>query len=737
MKEAFKALLTAPRKWNLEIQVLFFMAIGLALIFLYQSHYRRTLENKERARQVAEEYLKLSEAIQTVGDEAAGLSLSLSKLSTASDSTALPKIEGRILQLQESAGRLSSMLPPDDANRDSLKLFIQSLIEQADLEIAYWQGVRPSEKPVAGSSEKLNRIRSSILDKRAADIHQLHREGKAHDQQDQWFNFLITFIFSVVILLTVFVVFRGIKRVRQAENSMNLALEKAESAAFTKEQFLANMSHEIRTPLNAILGYSSMLAGSRLDSSQQEFANGIETAGQALLAIVNDILDLSKLEAGMVRFEAIPIQLESLMHSIGQMFQHQANGKGLWLNIHPLQDVPAVVVGDPTRLTQMLANLISNGIKFTNQGGVDVWVKNIREEEQLAWLSFKIQDTGIGIPAGKLELIFERFEQASTDTSRKFGGAGLGLSIVRKLAELQGGHIYVRSRENQGATFYLELPYRIPGEAELPLSQAVGKARAPFEPGRLEGLTFLVAEDNPMNQHITSLMLNRWKVAHVIVSNGQEAISRIQTQSFNLILMDLQMPTMDGYRAAQEIRRLGFSVPIIALTAHAMPGEREKCLAAGMNDYLSKPVGEQELYQAILPHVFPPQPPAGHTLEEEITIDYDYLMEIAGGSKPALAELARIFLTQAPQEVEEMEAALREKQFTRLASIAHSMKGTASYMGMEYPLGQQLKQLELAARADAPGQEELSILLKKISRMTEKALQKVREEVLPLSEGQE
>ncbi|MCB9264237.1 MAG: response regulator [Lewinellaceae bacterium] len=736
MKEALKALLQTPRKWNIELQAILFMAIGLALIFLYRSHYRRTLENKEQARQVVEEYLRLSEAINAVEDETAKLNLSLAKLRTAADSVLLPDIENHILHLQEKTGQLSSMLPADDTNRDSLELFVQHHLEQAGLQIAQWQGARPARNTDTGRADEFNRIRSDLLDKKAADIHQLHLKGQAHDRRDQWFNFFISLIFSVVIILAVFAVFRGVKRDRKAEESLNHALEAAESAARTKEQFLANMSHEIRTPLNAILGYSSMLASTPLKPGQQEFAQGIETAGNALLAIVNDILDLSKLEAGMVRFEAIPFQLGPLLHSIGQMFRHQAARKGLWLKIHPLQDVPDVVVGDPTRLTQMLGNLISNGIKFTSRGGIDLWVKNIREEEQVAWLSFKVQDSGIGIPREKLETIFERFEQAATDTTRKYGGAGLGLSIVSKLAELQGGHIYVRSRENQGSTFYLELPYRTLAEGEGPVPSRITEMQNASSPPLPEGLKILVAEDNPMNQHIAGLMLGRMGVEFTIAGNGLEAINLLKEKSFGLVLMDLQMPVMDGYSASREIRKLGFNIPIIAMTAHAMPGEREKCLSAGMNDYLSKPIREQDLLRAIQQQA-PRQPaPPPEALQEEpvLEIDYDYLMEVAGGSKAALAELAGIFLSQAPLELEKLHASFHKQDLSNLATTAHSMKSTAAYMGMEAPLGQLLSQLELAARGDAPDGENLPLLLEKISRITEKALRKIREEVLPLCE---
>ena len=734
MKEAIRALLQVAGKWSIEIQALLFMSFGLALIFLYQSHYRRTLENKEQARQVVEYYLRISEAFDALQDESAGLSLHLAKLGAAPDSALVPEIEVHILRLQEKAGRLISLLPVGGASRDSLKLFMQHRLEQASIQMARWRDARPPDRKADNGSGLLAHIRSSLLDKKAADIHLLHREGQAHDQRDQWFNFFISLTFSIVIFLAVFAVFRGVNRDRKAGESLNQALEAAESAARAKEQFLANMSHEIRTPLNAILGYSSMLADTNLEAGQREFARGIETAGGALLSIVNDILDLSKLEAGMVRFEAIPFQLESVMQSIGQMFRHQAREKRLWLHIHPMEDVLDTVIGDPTRLAQMLANLISNGIKFTSQGGVDVWVKNIREEDEVAWLSFKVQDTGIGIPRNKLDSIFERFEQASADTTRKYGGAGLGLSIVWKLAELQGGHVYVRSREGQGATFYLELPYRFPAEGEWRPPPPTEDGQPPSEPVHLEGLHILVAEDNPMNQHIAGLMLSHLGADCTIVENGHEALRHLQQQPFSLVLMDLQMPVMDGYAAAREIRRLGIDVPIIAITAHAMPGEREKCLACGMNDYLSKPVRRQELRQAIQRNLPRPATPVGKGPSDGPAIDYDYLMEVAGGSKTALAELAGIFLAQAPQELEKLGTALQENDLSGLAATAHSMKSTVSYMGMEQPLGQLLKRLELAARAEAPDTAHLSSLLEEVSRMTEQALRKVREELLPLRE---
>lgn len=546
--------------------------------------------------------------------------------------------------------------------------------------------------------------------------------------------FLLILLLITLLLTTLILVFviRSIRSNRNTEKELIAARERAESAARLKEQFLTNMSHEIRTPLNAILGYSTFLQRTDLVGRQVEFVDGIRSAGQILLALLNDILDLSKLEADMLRFEPLPFYLEGLLHSVEQMFQLQAREKGVDLQLQPLPTLPPILIGDPTRLTQMLINLIGNAVKFTPEGRIDVWVTTLSQTDDQLRLLFKVQDTGIGIPAEKLDMIFERFEQASGATAREYGGTGLGLSIVKKLAELQGGRIYAESQVGQGTTFFLEMPFQIAAPGVLPRAQA---KEVPLEQIRatLHKLHVLVVEDNPMNQHIASLMLKRMGPTFEIAANGAEALDLLQKQSFDLVLMDLQMPVLDGYQTAQRIRNeLGLHLPIIAMTAHVLAGERERCLSFGMNDYLSKPIREQELFRLISHHVRPNQPladPGGPTSGPALYLDQHYLQEISGGDPAALAELADIFLQQAPHELAQLDEHLTAGRYKLVARTAHSMKSTVAYMGMADTLGKLLELLEAAAQQQPPDPDHIQRLFSQVNDMTQDALHLVRETI--------
>ncbi|MCB0568519.1 MAG: response regulator [Phaeodactylibacter sp.] len=738
MKDTFQTLFKTPKTWRFELQVLALLAIGAALLVAMQVNFLKALERKDEGRMAVERFLALSDAIEEVEDSMVEVNLALETIADGSPGLSPDAIGEKLQHLEASALRLSDQMPGGLPVIDSITALVNQRIEEAYVELARLQA-GPGQYSIDASQDRwsaaLNELRSSLLGQEEAAIRRYLELGRQAGRRQRLFNIISPLLGLAVLAMVTFIILRGIRRARQAEAQLIHAREDAEAAALAKEQFLANMSHEIRTPLNAILGFSAMLQRSSLEARQQEFAAGIHTASQTLLAIVNDILDLSKLEAGMVRIESIPFSLGSLLHSLDNMFQKQARDKGIAFRAHPLQGVPGILVGDPTRLTQMLANLLGNAIKFTAKGHVGLWVKNLREEEDgQVLLSFKIQDTGIGIPADKLPGIFERFEQGASDMARRYGGAGLGLSIVRKLAELQQGKVYARSREGQGSTFYLEIPYRVATSEEHP-SQELEVEELESLRQNIAGLKVLLVEDNPMNQRIIELMLERWGIRPVVAENGEVALGELQKQTFGLVLMDIQMPVLDGYSTARQIRdTLKLDVPIIAMTAHAMPGEREKCLSYGMNDYLSKPAREKELYHAILRNTRQLPELSGaaatDTGKGPLSIDYDYLMEVSGDSIAGIRELAQIFLGQLPEELDQLQKASQASNFTELATAAHRMKGTVGYMGLGQSLGQQLKSLELAARNE--DQTSVAVLMLTVSQMATEALRLVREEVLSL-----
>ncbi|MGM9510784.1 PAS domain S-box protein [Larkinella sp. GY13] len=469
---------------------------------------------------------------------------------------------------------------------------------------------------------------------------------------------------------------------KRLEQQLAQATQVAEDARHTEKQFLANMSHEIRTPLNAILGFSNLLESTALNREQKEFVEYIRTAGKNLLTIVNDILDISKIEAGMLPLESIPFSIGSLVDSIRTMLDASATDKNLRLTVTADPDLPAVVLGDPTRLTQILLNLLSNAIKFTRQGGVSVRIEKKEETPESVRIRFTVEDTGIGMETAILPHIFERFRQASDFTTRYYGGTGLGLNIVKSLTEMQGGWIKVESRMGEGSTFTVEIPYKIaPHQPEHEVDLTM-------ETSGLGGreVTILVVEDNVMNQRLALQVLNRLGYRAQVAENGQEALSILEKEEVDLVLMDIQMPVMDGYTTTTRIRTtLKSPVPIIAMTAHALANEREQCLQAGMNDFIPKPFQIEEL-QRIMRKYLPIAPAKVQTQKVYMTpkpsFSVEPLLEAVGHDMDFAVEMMTLFLNQTPVEIQQLQQSLEEGDLLAIKRLIHTQKAVIQTFGL-------------------------------------------------------
>ena len=374
--------------------------------------------------------------------------------------------------------------------------------------------------------------------------------------------------------------------------------EEAERANSAKTDFLAMMSHELRTPMNGVLGMLQLLETTHMTDEQAEYAALASESTEHLLKVINDILDFSRIERSTLELEQIPFNLAELVGNCAQAFQHSAVQRGLKLNLHMadgLQDLH--VLGDPTRIRQILVNLIGNALKFTEQGQVSIEPAWQPLDHELIWFTCTVRDSGIGIDADKLESMFKAFQQADSSISRRYGGTGLGLPIARTLAERMGGRLLAQSEEAHGSVFTLEIP--------LELHQRIAINQRPTmaaDSARIKGRKVLLVEDNPVNQTVIEAMLSSLGYEVSMVSDGAQAIHRANTEAFTAILMDCRLPVIDGYEATRQIRQLAGcrDVPIIALTANALQGDREACLQAGMNDYLAKPFKRTDLEQILL-----------------------------------------------------------------------------------------------------------------------------------------
>ncbi|MEO9031972.1 MAG: PAS domain S-box protein [Ginsengibacter sp.] len=472
------------------------------------------------------------------------------------------------------------------------------------------------------------------------------------------------------------------ERVRYEEQLIE-AKKIAEEAKKMQEQFLANMSHEIRTPMNGIQGMTDLLLETRLNDEQQDFANTIKRSSDNLLVIINDILDFSKIQAGKLTIEKIDFKLGEVIENIQSVFKNRMQEKGLSFVFTIDENIPAVLIGDPYRLNQVLTNLVGNAIKFTPAGGITTNILLQQKNSGDIILDFIIADTGIGIEEGKINGIFESFTQASTETSRKYGGTGLGLAITRQLLEMQKGTIAAESKINVGTTFKFSLPYAY-SEANsnlelLPVKDAKNHHLL------LKGKKFLVAEDNEINQKVIRHVLQKAGGFVDIANNGLEAVSFLEkSKDYHLIIMDLQMPEMDGYAATKHIRNeMKLSIPIIAMTASAIKGEKAKCLEIGMDDYLSKPFDFNFLYKRIttlLSNTTPIKIPfmTNENVSNENLFNLSLLDEMEDDEYTT--EIVTMFLESTPLELKNLSQACSAGDFEATYKIAHKLKSSTALL---------------------------------------------------------
>jgi len=378
------------------------------------------------------------------------------------------------------------------------------------------------------------------------------------------------------------------------------ANEAARAATVAKSQFLANMSHEIRTPMNGVLGHAQHLAQLPLDPEQRGVVDDILRSGEALLHVIGDILDLSKLEAGKLQMDPAPFEPRSLAQEVTKLLEPRARKAGIGLEAVVAGDVPAWLLGDAGRIRQVLVNLGGNAAKFTKKGSVTLRLRCDQICDGIAAMRFEVADTGIGIPAQALETIFDAFTQADASTTRRFGGTGLGLTISREIVNCMGGELGVESEEGRGSTFWFAVPLPVCERPALAVETLLTVGSEQPAPAR--ALRVLAAEDNAVNQRVLVRLLERLGCRVDLASDGREAVERVRSGSYDLLLMDCQMPVLDGFEATREIRALdgeAARIPIVAVTAHALPGDRERCLAQGMDDYVTKPLRVRDLERVI------------------------------------------------------------------------------------------------------------------------------------------
>ena len=545
---------------------------------------------------------------------------------------------------------------------------------------------------ISGVTFLIDSTRKTLLTKVTNSI---NKSGKKVQQLN---SILIALVLGSGLILFWYII-NTVRKQNQLIQQLNISEKKVKEAAKIKEKFMANMSHEIRTPMNAILGFTNLLERKDIDAESKVYVQTIQKSGENLLAIINDILDLSKIEEGMMRIESAPFSIRGLVHSVEIMFRNKVAEKRLQFLITVDELLPDILEGDGTRLTQILVNLIGNALKFTDSGSIEIKITNEGSTDKIINTGIAVTDTGIGIEEDKLEKIFERFQQAEDTVTRKYGGTGLGLSIVNDLVLLQNGVVTVESVFGKGTTFKIIIPYTISSQ-EFDKTQF--SSRQTFIQSNFKNICVLVAEDNEINQSFIRHLFKTWQLNFDLVINGKQALEMLAVKKYSLILMDIQMPEMDGYTASQQIRKkLKLDIPIIAMTAHALNGEREKCLSFGMNEYISKPIREELLHQLItqFTQVEPSVISAKQQTQIIDAVNYkfinlQYMKEVSNGNFEYEKTVTEQFIEIIPNDLLALENAWQQHNIKKLKQLAHNMKTSVSVMGLNKVLEPYLHELE-------------------------------------------
>jgi signal transduction histidine kinase/CheY-like chemotaxis protein len=608
------------------------------------------------------------------------------------DTSRLKEVDGQLKEARALLDSVRAIASQDSTLRNIQRLsalateksmlnarILDSFRRTGGLSISNFRAItrrRPLSNEVNNASRNIYESRQHLLDSLSTFTNNSGRKAQ------RWNLVMILMVLVSGAVLFWYIISR-IRHQNQLIRQLDASEKKVREVSLVKENFMANISHEIRTPMNAIIGFTGLLKARNRDPELAEFVDAIGESGETLLILINDLLDLSKIEAGMMRIESVPFSIRELLSSVQTMFAEKMDKKGLHFTMVVEDSIPDLLSGDPVRLTQILANMIGNAVKFTDEGSIRLGVNNKGIGGDRVRLGFIISDTGIGIAPEKLQTIFERFRQAEDSTTRKYGGTGLGLSIVKDLVLLQHGEIAVESEVGKGTTFRFTIPYQL--SAAQPAPQVSPKETGVDYPDSRH-IRILVAEDNKMNQTLLRHLLTGWRLSFDIVDSGIEAIERLKTGVYDLVLMDIQMPGMDGYQATRLIRTdLKLDLPVIAMTAHAFAGEREKSLSNGMNEYIAKPIDPRQLYRLITQFTDSP----GYQL-----IDIQYMREISEGDKEYEKAVTEQFLEALPLDLETLDSALTNQDEVTIRRTAHSMRSDVAIMGLLDKLAPYLDMLE-------------------------------------------
>ena len=686
-------------KFRLNLRTIFgdyfflvLLLLGIGVNYYFEMKVNRAIKRYTTNHEQIVNYQDLGAQVRDITDQLHMHEQAVRAMIIAGDRSKLPLIGSLEDSLNLNAilftKRVDDITPVD--HLVNLRQSIQSKLEYEHAVIAAWLENPANSWQMIGSDKTV--ALQNDLNLRAKQLEQdIQAEVDRRNQQakkdkvdiislDYAIPHLTSFIFLVFAAFTVYKIFQ----VSRLNRNLKEAIANEQKAQHVKDQFMDTMTHELRSPLNSVLGYTNLLLKTKLDTDQQKYIKSIKTSGELLLNVINEVLDYSKIRSGYIRIASNPFKFREQMSALSDIVRDKVNEKGLEFRCDIDEQIPDHLKGDSVKLLQVLLNLTYNAIKFTNEGSIIVSAKCRELSDGKVMLQIDVADTGIGMPEDKLPRIFERFYQVEGYNTRNLSGTGLGLSITREMLIMQGGTITVESKLGKGSVFHVTIPYEVMEEQYEEVAVEQEKTSARKLPASMQ---ILAVDDNALNRDMLGAMLKGYGLQYTLVSNGPEAIRLLKEQPFHVVLMDLQMPGMDGKEATRKIREeLHSDVPVIALSAFAEIAEKQNCLAAGMDAYLTKPIKDEELFETL--EFYTPHQQNQHA------IDLEYLRKVASGNSEFVESVVLRVADTLPKEISKLRESLMAGDHQAVNETAHDMKTTFAVLGVYEILEEPLNYLE-------------------------------------------
>lgn len=670
---------------------LLLLLLGIGANYYFEMKVNRSIKRFTADHEAILSYKEMQDKLREMDDLLDDHEQSVRAMMAMSDTAALAAIHDKEAVINRKAivitQKVQNISPVD--HLVGFRESIQSKFEFEQQLIDAWLNNRDAAREMASSGQlislqKLYKARAGLL---LSDIDNVVEAKKQQVKKDRVdlisldyaIPHLTTFIFLVIAAFTIFKIFQ----VSRLNKDLNEAITKEQKAQDVKDQFMDTMTHELRSPLNSVLGYTNLLLKTKLDGDQHKYVKSIKTSGELLLGVINEVLDYSKIRSGYIRIASSPFRFRDQMSALTDIVRDKVSEKGLEFRCEIADEIPDDLRGDSVKLLQVLLNLTYNAIKFTNEGSITVKASCKERRDDQVVLQIRVEDTGIGMPADKLPRIFERFYQVEGVSSRAAVGTGLGLSITREILTMQGGSITVESEVNKGSVFHVTIPYEVVadhvGDAELQMQQLQKKLPS--------SMRVLAVDDNSLNREMMAALLKMYGVQYEMAQTGMEAVRILGEKQFDVVLMDLQMPGMDGKEATRRIREeLSSDVPIVALSAYAEVAEKQNCLACGMDAYLTKPLKEEELYETL--EFYTPQ----HEIRARL--DLDYLRKMSNGNMEFIESVVLRVADSLPREISDLKQALINNDQQKVNTMSHDMKTTFAVLGIYDSVEEALTYLE-------------------------------------------